>query len=109
MTPKQFSKYLSRDLSCWHCGFTEDLIPHHRKNRGMGGSKAASVPSNTIVMCAIYNGLMESSHAAASLALSKGWKLSSWENPLESIVYHAGEGAWYLLDDNYNRTLLPDQ
>ena len=109
MTPKQFSKYLARDLSCWHCGFTEDLIPHHRKNRGMGGSKAADVPSNIVVMCAIYNGLMESSHAAASLALSKGWKLSGWENPLESIVYHAGEGAWYLLDDNYNRTLLPDQ
>lgn len=109
MTPKQFSKYLARDLSCWHCGFTEDLIPHHRKNRGMGGSKAADVPSNIIAMCAVYNGLMESSHTAASLALSKGWKLAGWEDPLESIVYHAGEGAWYLLDDNYNRTLLPDQ
>jgi hypothetical protein len=74
----------------------------------MGGSKAADVPSNIIAMCAVYNGLMESSHAAASLALSKGWKLAQWENPLESIIYHAGEGAWYLLDDNYNRVLLTE-
>lgn len=103
MTPKQFAKYLARDKSCYHCGSTEDLIPHHRKNRGMGGSKAADVPSNIIAMCAIYNGLMESSHAAASLALSKGWKLAKWEDPTESIVYHASEGIWYLLDDNYNK------
>lgn len=103
MTPKQFAKYLARDKSCWHCGSTEDLIPHHRKNRGMGGSKAANVPSNIIAMCAIYNGLMESSATAASLALSKGWKLANWEDPTESIIYHASEGIWCLLDDNYNR------
>lgn len=70
----------------------------------MGGSKAASVPSNIIAMCAIYNGLMESSHAAASLALYKGWKLANWEDPTDSIVYHASEGLWFLLDNQYNRT-----
>lgn len=107
MTPKQFAKYLERDQSCWHCGYTENLVPHHRKNRGMGGSKAANTPSNIIAICAVYNGLMESSATAANLALYKGWKLANWEDPLQSIIYHAGKGAWYLLDDNYNRVEVP--
>lgn len=71
----------------------------------MGGSKAADVPSNIIAMCAVYNGLMESSAAAASLALSKGWKLANWEDPTQSAIYHASEGSWYLLDDHFNRDL----
>lgn len=109
MIAKQFAKYLKRDTSCYHCGATEDLIPHHRKNRGMGGSMAASVPSNIIAMCALFNGLMESSHSAASLAHNKGWKLANWENPLESCIYHAGDGVWYLLDDKFERTQALDQ
>jgi len=46
MTPKEFKKFQLRDKHCPHCGATgEMLVPHHRKNRGMGGSpKIAKLP-----------------------------------------------------------------
>ena len=104
MTPKQFQKYLDRDGGyCLHCGNTRTLVPNHRINRGMGGSKKRDVPSNIIVICAELNGLIESVHYFAEQAHSFGWKLSSWENPLEVPVWDSMTGLWYRLDDSFNR------
>lgn len=103
MTPKQFQKYLDRDGWCLHCGETEAVSPQHRANRGMGGSKLRDVPSNIIVLCSAMNGLIESSHHHAQMAHSFGWKLSSWENPLEVPVWDSVTGLWYRLDDSFNR------
>lgn len=106
MTPKQFRKFTERDKRCYHCGATEDLIPHHRSNRGMGGARSADKPSNIISMCAIINGLMESDSAVAEAAREFGWKLSRYENALIKPVYDASTGFWFRLDDNYKRAAI---
>ena len=43
MNKKRFQKYLDRDGGCVHCGDVETAVPHHRLNRGMGGSKERDV------------------------------------------------------------------
>jgi len=103
MTPKQFQKFIDRDKSCWHCGATDGLIPHHRINRGMGGSKARHTPSNIIVMCAEINLLMESDPQVARKARRNGWKLESWRDTTAAPVYR--NGAWFRLDDRFGVTV----
>jgi len=105
MTPKQFAKFLKRDGHCLHCGSTgEDLIPHHRMNRGQGGKNGvAGSSANIIVMCSAFNGLMESDAASAEQARANGWKLASWQKPAEVPVYDAYLAAWFILDTNIGR------
>ena len=97
MTSKQFKKFLDRDGGCWHCGDDTTAVPHHRVNRGMGGSKARDEASNVIVMCSMVNGLMESDPIMAEMAREFGWKLESWQNPVDVPVYEATSGVWYFL------------
>lgn len=103
MTPKEFQKYLDRDGGCLHCGEREAVAPHHRANRGMGGSKVRDVPSNIMVLCSYMNGLIESSAIMAGHARMAGWKLFQGEQPSQTPVYDAMTGTWWLLDDNYGR------
>jgi hypothetical protein len=103
MNKKEFQKYLDRDTACPHCGTTgPELVPQHRANRGMGGSKVRDRPSNIIVICSFANGLMESSPHFAALAKSKGWKLLAHEDPLETPA--CLWDGWHYLDDNFGRT-----
>ncbi|HLP97632.1 MAG TPA: hypothetical protein VK149_04225 [Sideroxyarcus sp.] len=102
MTPKQFERYLQRDGGCLHCGATEGVVPHHRGNRGMGGSKARDVPANIIVMCSRFNGLMESDPAAAETARLMGWKISTHDNPELIPVLNGISGEWVMLDNSFN-------
>jgi len=95
MTPKQFQKFLDRDGGCWHCGDAETAVPHHRVNRGMGGSKARDEASNVIVMCSKINGLMESDPIVAQMAREFGWKLESWQIPATVPVYNAVSNKWF--------------
>lgn len=97
MTQKQFLKYLERDGGCWHCGDATTAIPHHRVNRGMGGSKARDEASNVIVMCSKINGLMESDPIVAQMAREWGWKLESWQNPAEVPVFNTIQNKWFLV------------
>ena len=106
MTQKQFRKYLDRDESCWHCGATETVVPHHRVNRGMGGSKKREVPSNVIVMCSLFNGLMESQSNSALAAIQYGWKSPAYATPTEQPVYNMNDGCWYRLTDDYRKERL---
>lgn len=107
MTPKQFEKYLARDRHCYHCGMDNDLIPHHRLNRGAGGKNAkANQSSNIIVMCAYVNGLMESDAAWATRARERGWKLSSYQNPDEIPVFDFITGNYYLINNNFERNVF---
>lgn len=105
MTPREFAKYLNRDGHCLHCGTTETLVPQHRSNRGMGGSKKQS-PANIIVLCALYNGLIESDAKAAGMALRFGYKLSRYDNPFDKPVYDAVDNTWYFLNDDFTRSEL---
>jgi hypothetical protein len=110
MNKKEFQKYRDRDKSCPHCGTTGDeLVPQHRLNRGMGGSKERNRPSNIIAFCSLGNGLMESSSGFASLARSYGWKLYAHQDPSKTPVKLTD--GWYLLDDNFGkaRTAEPEQ
>lgn len=110
MNKKEFEKYRDRDKSCPHCGTTgPELIPQHRANRGMGGSKSRNRPSNIIAFCSLGNVLMESNATFASLARSYGWKILSYQDPSKTPV-RLSDG-WYLLDDNFGkaRTAEPEQ
>lgn len=100
-------KVLQRDVSCWHCGRMDDtLVPQHRKNRGMGGSKLLDVPSNLIALCSAANVLMESDAEFREKAIFYGWKLESWQFPDSVAVYDAMKGDWFLIDDDWSRTLF---
>ena len=106
MTKKEFDKYLERDRGCYHCGSTgDDLIPHHRANRGMGSKNSkANQTSNIIVLCAEANGLLESDAEFAELGRKLGWKLRRYENPDEVPIF--GHGNWWLLRNDYTKHLI---
>ena len=104
LTKKKFDKYLERDKHCYHCGSTDDtLVPHHRINRGIGGSKLRDTPANVIVMCSAVNLAMEADPAVAQAAKIYGWKLASWEDASERLVLDLRLGLWFRLDDKYGR------
>lgn len=84
-----------------------ELVLHHRKNRGMGGSKFANTLSNALLVCSKWNVDAESDSAVANEARARGWKLSSFQNPLLCPVFYPGEGL-FLLDDAGGRTPFVD-
>lgn len=97
--PKKVLKIVqARDDSCWHCGREDDLVPHHRINRGMGGSKLLDTPDNLMMVCAVWNGLMESNAKDASTARGWGHKLAVWDST-DRLVFYRGGGWWQLLAD----------
>jgi hypothetical protein len=104
MNQREFNRYLERDgHKCLHCGTTEGLVPQHRRNRGMGGSKARDVPSNIVVMCSAFNGDMEADATLASVAIAYGWKVQGEDAPELIPVYDMQAQGWYLLRDDYSR------
>lgn len=109
MKPKDFARLVQRDYGCLHCGETEAIAPNHRANRGMGGSKIRDVPSNVILLCSFYNGLIESHAAAAEEARIYGWKLATWQDPLTEPVYDTQKDEWVLLDNNFGRRVIARQ
>jgi hypothetical protein len=111
MNSKQFQSYLERDRqSCVHCGMSDaTLIPQHRKNRGMGGSKTRDVPSNIVVMCSKLNWLIEADATWAIIAKERGWKLESWQDPLDTPVYYAHDGKYYILDNDFHRRAVREE
>lgn len=105
MTPKQFKPFIMRDFNrCPHCCDDTTLVPQHRINRGMGGSKERNKPSNIIVFCSWANNMAESSSWFAAECREKGWKLESWQNPAEEPFFDECDGFWYRIDDNFGRT-----
>lgn len=87
-----------RDEYCWHCGQTEDLVPHHRKNKAMGGSKVLENDiQNIILVCARYNGDMESMPLVQRDAVGWGRKIPFWEE-ISMPVFDSVAFRWYLLD-----------
>lgn len=88
----------ARDPHCYHCGETNDLQIHHRRNRGMGGSKLLDTPDNLLRVCAAWNYAMESDARSASQA--RGWnhKMPVWEKQ-NLPVFDVGGGWWYLQPD----------
>jgi len=91
----------ARDQACWHCGREDELQVHHRRNRGMGGTKgktadATNSPQNLIRVCADYNYLMEANARVAAQARGWGHKLGSWEDASKP-VFDCASFTWYVL------------
>lgn len=103
--PKKILKLVQeRDSHCWHCGREDDLVPHHRINRGMGGSKLLDIPENLLMVCAEWNGAMESNAKAANGARGWGHKLSGWES-LELPVFDISAFRWYFLKPDGSKVI----
>lgn len=107
MNSVRWRKFLERDLGrCLHCGETVALAPNHRVNRGMGGSRLRDVPSNIVVLCSVLNDRIESDPAFAAMALHYGWKLKSWQSPVDEPIYDLLLGEWFVLDDDFGRVVV---
>ena len=105
MTKHTYARLLARDGGrCLHCGATEGLVPQHRLNRGMGGSRLLETAANVVTLCAGYNGLIESDARAAEQAREYGWKLRPGTLPEAKAVYDMNTRRWYYLDNDWNRS-----
>lgn len=113
VTPKRLIRELdTRDghRCAWHYEGTCDtatLVPQHRQNRGMGGSKAGMTISNLVWLCAETNGLIESDARMARVAVRRGIKVprNGRYTGADVPVFHAIHG-WVLLDDAGGKTPL---
>ena len=99
LSRKSLTLLRARDAHCWHCGATDDLVPHHRKNRGMGGSKLLDGLDNLMLVCAFYNGEMESTSQTAIAARGWGHKIPAWGDTREP-VFDCTVFRWYTLLEN---------
>ena len=97
MKASDLKKLRQRDDHCWDCGEVDDLVPHHRANRGHGGYKSADNFQNVIMVCAYYNGLMESDAKVAEEARQLGHKISKFIDPSVPVFDKAMQ-AWFYLD-----------
>ncbi len=98
MKNSDLQKLRVRDPWCWHCGAESDLVPHHRANRGIGGSRVLDGLQNLIMVCAAYNGAMESDADVARLAREYGHKLSKFMSPSQPL-FDVWARKWYVLDE----------
>ena len=100
-TPKQVKAIRERDDNrCAMCGEEgDDLVPHHRANRGMGGRRSLNRLSNGVLLHSLENGLVESDPEMAVLARTKGIKISGHDEPSHIPIRHAVHGR-VLLDDD---------
>jgi len=105
LSRKSLTLLRARDAHCWHCGATDDLVPHHRKNRGMGGSKLLDGLDNLMLVCAFWNGEMESTSADAAAARGWGHKLSAWE-ATNRPVFDIPTSTWYTLLEDGTRVVF---
>lgn len=102
------TRLAKRDPYCVHCGETNDLVIHHRKNRQMGGSKLLDHYTNLLMVCEQYNFEMESNSKIAQEARQWGHKLQSWQDFSEPVL-DTITGFWWVLQDDGTRERLPNK
>ena len=105
LTRKQIEKLRARDTYCVHCGDDSALVPHHRRNRQAGGSKLLDRLDNLMLVCALYNGLMESDATVAQQARDFGHKLNSWSD-FSTPMFDRSSMNWYELDEQGGKRVV---
>lgn len=96
VTRKMSIQLRERDPYCLHCGADTELQVHHRRNRGMGGSKTLDRYDNLIRICAWLNYQMEQNADIATEARDMGWKLGQWDG-FDNPVFDKMQGKWFTL------------
>jgi 5-methylcytosine-specific restriction enzyme A len=94
------------DNHCERCGkaITGAYSIHHRKPRGMGGTKdpVANSPSNLVLLCGSATtpgGCHTSVEKFRQAAVTTGWIVARTTDPARvPLKYHSGR--WYLLNDD---------
>ncbi len=73
----------------------------------MGGSKLLDRFDNLMMVCAQYNGAMESDFEVAQTAREQGHKLTQWDN-FDRPVFDNYSRQWYRLLSNGEKELVND-
>lgn len=73
----------------------------------MGGSKLRDNAANIVVMCSLFNGLIESDEPSAHLARLCGWKLRPWEDATDTPLWHEPSRSWRMLQNDFSFTTVP--
>lgn len=102
--------------SCERCGkaITGAYSIHHRKPRGMGGTKdpAANSPSNLVLLCGSAttpDGCHTSVEKFRQAAINTGWIVTRTADPAK-VPIKFPTGRWYLLneDGSLTETVRPE-
>lgn len=83
--------------ACVICGGTDRLQTHHRRPRGMGGTKArvSASAANGITVCVYCHTDLELNRRTAA---SKGWLVPQYRDPRDVPIKHRIYG-WVTLTD----------
>lgn len=81
---------------CEKCGVRRGIQAHHRRPRGMGGSKLddTNTASNALLLCGDCHADIESNR---DVAVNHGWLVTQQNNPVDIPVFYRGRTV--LLDD----------
>lgn len=111
--PSRATVQLVRDRdrhACVRCGTTEQLTTHHRRARGMGGSRWPGInqPANLLTLCGSgttgCHGTIESYRRTA---MGDGYVVSRYADPAAEPVRTIG--GWVRLDNDGGATPLAGQ
>lgn len=91
--------------TCYLCGLElrdGSLVPHHRANRGSGGSRMSDKASNVLSLCSLCNGVIEASSERAEEARDLGIKISKFQvQRSHEIPVFSRLNGWILLADDF--------
>lgn len=86
----------------------EGNVPHHRANRGSGGSKVLDHPANLVLVCSLCNGAAEDAGSLLRLDLiERGLRVEKMATNAQTlervkqtpVTCLEGE-SWFLIDEN---------
>ena len=85
------------NFACIHCGSMKGLVLRQRSHTGNGGAE------NLVTMCEVDSERIDFTQHFSDLAMNHGWKLRTWEEPLNREVYYQADGEWFNLTDRGTR------
>lgn len=89
----------------------EGNVPHHRANRGSGGSKVLDHPANLVLVCSLCNSAAEDAGSMLRLDLiERGLRVEKAATNTQTlarvkqtpVIDLEGE-SWFLIDENTRR------